>query len=88
VAAIELLLREGLGRPPQAEEQGVSRVPDGVDAIEKMSWDEMQALFAAIYVNEIAAVRDRGAETIVQEKIAELTDTQRGILRRALGRAQ
>jgi hypothetical protein len=38
----------------------VSRVPDSVEAIEKMSWNEMQALFAAIYVDEIAGIQDRG----------------------------
>jgi hypothetical protein len=49
VAAIELLLREGLGRPPQAEEPRASRIPDSVEAIEKMSWNDMQALFATTY---------------------------------------
>jgi hypothetical protein len=87
VAAIELLLREGLGRPPQAEEPRVSRVPDSVEAIEKMSWDEMQALLASIYVDEIAAVQDRGGKAVVQEKLAGLTDAQRGILRQALAHA-
>jgi hypothetical protein len=87
VAAIELLLREGLGRPPQAEEPRVSRIPDSVEAIEKMSWNEMQALFASIYVDEIAAVQDRGGKALVQEKLAGLTDAQRGTLRQALAHA-
>jgi hypothetical protein len=56
VAAIELLLREGLGRPPQAEEPRALRIPDSVEAIEGMSWDEMQALLAAIFVDEIAVI--------------------------------
>jgi hypothetical protein len=86
VAAIELLLREGLGRPPQAEEPRVSRIPESTEAIKKMSWDDMQALFAAIYVNEIAAIEDRGGEALVREKLAGLSDAQRGILRQALVR--
>jgi hypothetical protein len=84
VAAIELLLREGLGRPPQAEEPRASRIPDSVEAIEKMPWDDMQALFAGIFVDEIAAVEERGGEALVREKLAGLSDRQRAILRRAV----
>jgi hypothetical protein len=84
VAAIELLLREGLGRPPQAEEPRVSRIPDSLEAIETMPWDEMQALFAAIFVDEIASIESGGGEAVVREKLASLTAAQRKILRRAL----
>jgi hypothetical protein len=84
VAAIELLLREGLGRPPQAEETRVPRIPESAEAVEKMSWDEMEVLFAAIYVDEIAAINDGGGERLVREKLAGLSDAQRRILRRAL----
>jgi hypothetical protein len=84
IAAVELLLREGLGRPPQAEETRMPRIPDSAGAVEKMSWDEMQALFAAIYVDEIAAIQDGGGERLVWEKLADLSDTQRRNLRRAL----
>jgi hypothetical protein len=60
VAAIELLLREGLGRPATAEEVRAPQMPVSVAAVSAMSWDEMQALFAAIYVDEIAAVQRSG----------------------------
>jgi hypothetical protein len=50
VAAIELLLREGLGRPPQAEETHAPRLPSSAEAVEKMSWTEMKAVFAASFV--------------------------------------
>jgi hypothetical protein len=86
VAAIELLLREGLGRPPQAEEPRVSRIPDSVEAIEKMPWDDMQALFAAIYVEEIASLQDRGGEQLVRQKLSDLSPAQRDILRHELAR--
>ena len=62
----------------------MSRVPDSVEAIEKMSWNEMQALFAAIYVDEIAGFQDRGGESLVREKLALLSDAQRRVLRKAL----
>jgi hypothetical protein len=47
VSAIELLLREGLGRPAQAEEPATPRLLDSVEAVRRMSWNDMQCLFAA-----------------------------------------
>jgi hypothetical protein len=38
VAAIELLLREGLGRPATAEEVHAPRMPASVAAVSAMSW--------------------------------------------------
>jgi hypothetical protein len=84
VAAIELLLREGLGRAPQAEEPPRPRMPTTVAAVREMSWDDMQALFAAIYVDEIAAVQRDGGAALVREKLAALSEYQRGVLREAL----
>jgi len=55
VAAIELLLREGLGRPATAEEVPSPRLPPNVAAVKEMGWDEMQALFAATYVEELGS---------------------------------
>ena len=48
VAAIELLLREGLGRPAQAEEPTpLPRVPETQAAIEALPWADLQALVLA-----------------------------------------
>src|SRR4029077_9852800 len=52
-AATELLLRKGLGRPPQAEETHAARLPGSAEAIERMAWAEMTAVFAAAFVTEI-----------------------------------
>jgi hypothetical protein len=82
--AIQALLHEALGRPAQAEEPHVSRVPDSVEAIEKMSWHDMEELFAAIFVDEIASLQDRGGEQLVRERLAGLPPAQRNILRREL----
>jgi hypothetical protein len=84
VAAIELLLREGLGRAPQAEETPAPRLPATVAAIEEMSWDEMQALFAAIHTEEIAAAHRHGGKALVREKLAALSEDERRVLREAL----
>jgi hypothetical protein len=65
----------------------MSRIPESTEAIKKMSWDDMQSLFAAIHVDEIAAIEDRGGEALVREKLAGLSGAQRGLLRQALALA-
>jgi hypothetical protein len=57
VSAIELLLREGLGRPPQAEEAASARLPRTAEAVEKLGWNDMKMIFATQFASEIAAVR-------------------------------
>jgi hypothetical protein len=68
VAAIELLLREGLGRAPQAEESTTPRIPRTVEEIEALSWTEMQ---------DIAAVLKADEEKTVRAQLAALDDKQR-----------
>jgi hypothetical protein len=84
VAAIELLLREGLGRPATAEEVTSPQLPTNVAAVGEMTWEEMQALFAAIYVDEIAAAQRDGSEAFVEAKVAALSEGERRVLREAL----
>jgi hypothetical protein len=84
VAAIELLLREGLGRPATAEEVTSPQLPTNVSAIREMSWADIQALFAAIYVDEIAAASRDGSEALLRAKVASLSEGERRALREAL----
>jgi hypothetical protein len=84
VGAIEVLLREGLGRPAQAEEVTTPPFPENVEAIRTMGWEEMQQLFAAIYVDEIAAVQRDGGDAVVRAKLGSLSEEQRCVLREAL----
>jgi hypothetical protein len=72
VAAIELLLREGLGRPPRAEETPVPRLPATVAELQALSWDELRTL-AAIHEPEL-----------IRLEIASLTEKQKNVLRQAL----
>jgi hypothetical protein len=75
VAAIELLLREGLGRAPQAEEPATLRIPRTPEEVETLSWTEMQ---------EVAAVlREREGEH-VRQRLAALGADQRRWLSEAL----
>jgi hypothetical protein len=84
VAAIELLLREGLGRPATAEGVRAPRRPVDVAAVQRMSWEDMQAVFAATYVEEITAVRRNGGTALVREKLAVLSAGERQVLGEAL----
>jgi hypothetical protein len=83
VAAIELLLREGLGRPPQAEEAASPRRPRTAEAVEKLGWNDLQMIFATQFASEIAAVTEDG-DGLLRERVAALDDGQRQLLREAL----
>jgi hypothetical protein len=87
VAAIELLLREGLGRPAVAEEPPVLRVPKTVEAVEAMSWSDMKALFASLLVDEIASVQRDGGEAYLRGRVLALSPGERNALRSALADA-
>jgi hypothetical protein len=84
VAAIELLLREGLGRPPQAEEPAAPRLPESVEAVRSLSWEELQVLFANTYVDEIAAAVSGEGRELLRERLAALSDDERRALREEL----
>jgi hypothetical protein len=87
VAAIELLLREGLGRPPQAEEAATPRLPRTAEAVEKLGWGELKLIFATHFASEIAAVSEDG-DALLRERVAALHEDQRQLLREALDEAE
>jgi hypothetical protein len=84
VAAIELLLREGLGRLATAAESNPLSLASTVAAVANMSWDDMQALFATTYVDEIAVAQRDGGEAALRDRLSRLTGAVRGSLRDAL----
>jgi hypothetical protein len=87
VAAIELLLREGLGRPPQAEETTAPRLPATAAAVSRMGWEELQILAATVYANEIAAVEAGAGLELLREQLSQLSKDDRRALRAALADA-
>jgi hypothetical protein len=84
VGAIELLLREGLGRPATAQEVPSPRLAANVAAVKAMGWEEMQTLFAVTYADELAAMQRGGGAALVREQIASLSEGERRVLRDAL----
>jgi hypothetical protein len=52
--------------------------------VKAMNWEEMQALFAATYVDEIAAAQRSGGKGLLREKLAALSDGEQRVLREAL----
>ena len=84
VAAIELLLREGLGRPPQAEEAANPRMPRTAEAVEKLGWSDLKMIFANHFASEIAAITEDGGDAMLRERVAALDEDQRRLLREAL----
>jgi hypothetical protein len=84
VAAVELLLKEGLGRAPQAEETPTPRLPRSVEAIKQMSWDDMCFVFASTFVSEIAAAGNGEREALLRERVASLSEGERRVLSQAL----
>jgi hypothetical protein len=80
VAAVEVLLREGLGRPAQAEELTSPKLPENVDAVARMSWNDMQHLAALLFADQIESVLTQGGREAARERLAELSDGQRQVL--------
>jgi hypothetical protein len=49
-----------------------------------MGWEEMQYVFATAFVSEIDAVQRQGGDALLRERLRELSDGERRVLREAL----
>jgi hypothetical protein len=83
VAAIEVLLREGWGRAPQAEEPASSRMARTVEQARGLSWDQATLVFATHFAGEIVSVASDGDE-LLRSRLASLSGEERRVLRRTL----
>jgi hypothetical protein len=88
VAAIELLLREGLGRPAQADEAPVAQLPDSAEAVKAMSWSDLQAVFALQFADDIASVTTGETKTVIRERLSGIGVEGRALLREALNEVE
>jgi hypothetical protein len=86
VAAIELLLREGLGRPAQAEEPPTApRIPETKAEIEALGWKELKAL--ALAYPEIDYLPEAKRKQWLLSRWVGLKQTERDSFRAALDAA-
>ena len=85
VAAIQLLLSEGLGRAPQAEEHQ-PRVPQSISDVRRLSFPELEALVATHFLEHVhEALED--AEGMLERRVRDLSPGQREHVRAALDAA-
>lgn len=87
VAAIEVWLREGLGRTREAEQPTPPQVPTTTRAAKSMTWEDMQYLATTLFVDEFETLAHEGGEALVRERISKLSDRDRCVLRQALDTA-
>jgi hypothetical protein len=86
VAAIELLLREGLGRPAQAEEPPtLPLIPETKAEIEALGWEQLKAL--ALAYPEAECLPQEKRKRWLYERWLGLTRADRDALRVALDAA-
>ena len=86
VAAIELLLREGLGRPAQAEElPTLPRIPETKAEIEALGWEELKAL--ALAYPEAECLPEEKRKRWLYARWVGLTQDDRDAFRAALDAA-
>jgi hypothetical protein len=86
VAAIELLLREGLGRPAQAEEPStLPPIPETKAEIEALGWEELKALVLAY--PEAECLPEEKRKPWLYERWVGLTRADRDAFRAALDAA-
>ena len=86
VAAIELLLREGLGRPAQAEEPPtLPLIPETKAEIEALGWEELKALVLAY--PEAERLPQEKRKRWLYERWVDLTQADRDAFRAALDAA-
>ena len=79
-----MLFREGLGRPAQAEERTSPKLPENLDAVARMSWNDMQHLAALLFADQIESVLSHGGREALRERLSEFSDTQRQVLSETL----
>jgi hypothetical protein len=82
--AIQLLLSESLGRAPSAPEVATPTMPRTAADVQRMSWSEMQYVFALIHAGELEAATRLGGREALRVKLASLSEGERRVLRDTL----
>jgi hypothetical protein len=82
--AVEKLLQQGLGRAREAQDAPVSQLPAVAADVMKLPWQDLQRFAAAFCLDDLVAVHRRGADELLRERVADLSDGERRVLRAAL----
>jgi hypothetical protein len=85
--AIQLLLSESLGRAPSAPEVTTPTMPRTAAEVQRMSWSELQYVFALTYADELAEATRLGGREALRAKLASLSEGERSVLREALAQS-
>ena len=83
VAATQLLLQEGLGKPPQAPDH-TPRLPQTVLEARKLKWAEVEHLVAVHFASDVQRVLALGGRGALRERIMQMPLEVREILREEL----
>jgi hypothetical protein len=84
VAATELLRREGLGRPAQAEEPAVAQLALQRRGSKQMSWTDLQVVCALQFADRVTNATAGEAGRVIRERLTDVGSECRRILREAL----
>ena len=79
-----MLLKEGLGRAPQAEEHPKAILPRRPEDVSGLSWSDLSSLAAALLVDELVLASHRGGKAVLIEKLRSISEVDRSVLREAL----
>jgi hypothetical protein len=82
--AVENLLQQGLGRTREAQDAPVSQLPAVAAEVSKLSWQDVQRFAATFCLDDLVALQRRGAEALLRERVAKLSDAEKRVLREAL----
>jgi hypothetical protein len=80
---VQALLHESLGRPGQAESAPSGPLPRTAEELRKLSWAQMNLIFATQFATEISAVTSSG-DKLLRQRLECLNEEQRRVLRKAL----
>jgi hypothetical protein len=77
-------LQQGLGRAREAQDAPVSQVPTVAAEVMQLPWHDLQRFAATFLLGDLVALEQRGADALLRERVAALSDGQRSVLRAAL----
>ena len=70
--------------PPRPRSRPSRTLPDSVEAVKRMSWTDLQAVFALQFADDIATVASGEAGSVIRERLAGVGAEGRRLLRETL----